>query len=218
MKSISTDMVAYYTARAGEYEKIYERPERQEDLLRLKGKLRELLRGRRVLEVACGTGYWTQIIADAVECVVASDVAEEMLQLARRKTYPPGKVTLIHDDAFDILASGDFTAGFAGFWWSHVPRSRLPAFLSAFHRKLRPNARVVFCDNTFVPDSSRPIIRTDAEGNSYQLRALAGGGKYEVVKNYPELSEIQELLKGQARNISFERLTYYWVLHYELGE
>ena len=53
---------AYYSVRAPVYEAIYEKPERQADLTVLKQLVPSLLAGRDVLEVACGTGYWTQVI------------------------------------------------------------------------------------------------------------------------------------------------------------
>jgi hypothetical protein len=53
----------YYERRAAEYDAIYDKPERQDDLEELKVRLRELFAGRTVLEIAAGTGCWTQHIA-----------------------------------------------------------------------------------------------------------------------------------------------------------
>ena len=69
----------YYAARAGEYEQIYELPERQEDIARLRGMLQALLSGHDVLEVACGTGYWTLPISVTARSILATDVGEEVL-------------------------------------------------------------------------------------------------------------------------------------------
>ena len=68
--------------------------------------------------------------------------------MARAKAYPPRRVRFEQADAYTLEAlTGAFIAGFAGFWWSHVPKARLPGFLSTFHGKLQPGARVVFVDN-----------------------------------------------------------------------
>ncbi len=56
-------LVDYYAKRASEYERIYEKPERQNDLEILRNLFRKTLAGRNVLEIACGTGYWTQVVA-----------------------------------------------------------------------------------------------------------------------------------------------------------
>jgi ubiquinone/menaquinone biosynthesis C-methylase UbiE len=60
---INTDMVAYYAKRASTYEEIYQRPERQDELLTLQVRVQELMEGHDVLELACGTGFWTEQIA-----------------------------------------------------------------------------------------------------------------------------------------------------------
>ena len=58
-----SDLLTYYAARAAEYENVYAKPERQSDLARLRETVPAYFVGRRVLEVACGTGYWTRLIA-----------------------------------------------------------------------------------------------------------------------------------------------------------
>ena len=68
----------YYAARAEEYEQIYELPERQEDIARLRAMLQALFSGHDVLEVACGTGYWTLPISLTARSILATDVGEEV--------------------------------------------------------------------------------------------------------------------------------------------
>lgn len=50
-------LAGYYAARAAEYERIYDKPERQAELQRLRALIPAYLAGRSVLEIACGTGY-----------------------------------------------------------------------------------------------------------------------------------------------------------------
>ena len=49
------DLTAYYRERAAEYDAVYDKPERQDDLARLRALLPPLVAGRSVL-VAWGTG------------------------------------------------------------------------------------------------------------------------------------------------------------------
>ncbi|MCY0725645.1 class I SAM-dependent methyltransferase, partial [Klebsiella pneumoniae] len=89
----------------------YAKPERQADLLLLKKKVSELLSNARVLEVACGTGYWTTVIANAARSVSATDVAEEPMNIARAKAYPKRNVTFVEADAYALPQSlGRFDA------------------------------------------------------------------------------------------------------------
>ena len=216
--AMNNSLKEYYAARAGEYEQIYELPERQEDIARLRAMLQALLAGHDVLEVACGTGYWTLPISLTARSILATDVGEEVLALARQKPYPEGKVRFMLADAFTLVGvDGPFSAGFAGFWWSHVPRSRLGPFLEVFHKKLGPGRLVVFTDNNYVDQSSRPITRQDAEGNTYQLRRLQSGAEFEVVKNFPTEAELRDHLRGIAQDINFTTLTYYWCLSYRVA-
>jgi len=169
-------LLDYYSQRASEYERIYHKPERQADLVRLKDHLRQELSGRRILELACGTGYWTAAIAEVAESIYAIDASDEVLDIARAKRLDPNTVSFARGDAFSPPHDGgEFTAGFAGFWWSHIPLSQLASFLDTFHAALLPGARVVFTDNRYVPGSSTPISRTDDSGNTYQQRPLDNG-------------------------------------------
>lgn len=212
-----TTLLDYYGRRAHEYERIYHKPERQADIARLAEHLRGALRGRRILELACGTGYWTAAIADAAESILATDASEEVLCVARAKGLDPARVSFELADAYNPLRSlRDFTAGFAGFWWSHIPRTRLNAFLERFHSAMRPGARVVFADNRFVQGSSTPICRTDGDGNTYQLRHLQDGSSHEVLKNFPSAEELHEVLKPYSDAIEITRFEYFWCATYDI--
>jgi demethylmenaquinone methyltransferase/2-methoxy-6-polyprenyl-1,4-benzoquinol methylase len=212
------DMVRYYAERAAEYERIYALPERQDDLARLREVVAEFGRGRRVLEVACGTGYWTQALAAGASSVVATDAGDAVLGLARDKGLPAERALFQRVDAFALeQAGGDFEAAFAGFWWSHLARSDVQRFLCGLHARLRAGARVLFLDNRHVEGSSTPIARTDAEGNSYQRRVLANGGTHEVLKNFPSAGEIRSRLAAVGvRSVELVELPYYWYVGYSV--
>jgi 2-polyprenyl-3-methyl-5-hydroxy-6-metoxy-1,4-benzoquinol methylase len=210
----SADLVEYYRRRAREYEAIFAKPERQADLARLRKRIPERLRGARVLEVACGTGYWTEAIAPAAASVLATDLAEEPMRIAESKRYP-GNVEFRRADAYALQGLGRFGAAFAGFWWSHVPLGRIDDFLASLHGCLEPGARVVMLDNRYVPGSSTPISSLDAEGNSYQLRTL-GAAQVRVLKNFPGEAQLHAKLSPHAADFSFTQLQYYWLVEYRL--
>jgi len=208
----SADLVEYYRRRAAEYEAIYAKPERRADLLILKKKLAELLKHVRVLEVACGTGYWTKVVADAAASVTATDVSEEPMHVARAKSWPKNKVTFAEADAYALPASlGRFSAALAAFWWSHVPRQRVGEFLGSLHARLEPGARVLLLDNLYVEGNSTPVVETDVDGNTYQLRDLADGSRFRVLKNYPSKDELR---KVTGRQVHYRALQYYWLAEY----
>jgi SAM-dependent methyltransferase len=213
---LNPGLLEYYGRRAGDYENVYKKPERQFELDVLSHLLRQLLAGEDALEIACGTGYWTAVLAPVVRSIVATDASPETLALARQKPYPAGKVRIELADAYEpATIAGHFTAAVAGFWWSHVPRQELSQFLRSLHRRLDPGARVVFCDNRYVEGSSTPVARKDAAGNTYQLRHLGHGEKYEVLKNFPDATELNKVLRGHGgTDISITELEYFWCAAY----
>jgi SAM-dependent methyltransferase len=215
--SIESSMVHYYAGRAREYERIYEKPERQDDLQRLREFLSRTFAGARVFEVACGTGYWTDVLARAAASIVATDINEKVLALARAKSMDVNKVEFRREDAYALpVLTRRFDGGFAGFWWSHIPQARVQSFLAGFHRALSSGARVVFVDNVYVEGSSTPISRTDKHGNTYQMRRLDDGSQYEVLKNFPTESALRAAVDGMAADVRVDFLRYYWILSYRL--
>lgn len=205
-------MQAYYARRAAEYERIYERPERQRDLARLRAEIPAMFRGERVLEIACGTGYWTPLIAAEAESVLAIDAVADTLDIARRKPCPRGNVVFEQADAYALPAwPRRSSACFAGFWWSHIPVKRIAPFLRGLAERLEPGARVVFLDNRYVEGSSTPVARRDADGNAFQVRRLSDGSTHEVLKNFPTPAELCARLAPFGGEVEVVEYEYYWL-------
>lgn len=210
-------MVQYYARRAGEYESVYQKPERQPDLRLLKGALSRAFCGRDVLEIACGTGYWTRCVARSARSIVAVDLSEEMLERARQKDYGSCEGSLLESDAYGLKrVQGGYGAGFHAFWWSHVPLQRLQSFLRVFHSELRPDAKVLMADNRWVRGSSTTVSRADSEGNTYQIRRLADGSEHEVLKNFPTPEDIRAELRPWTEEPAIRLLQYCWIAEYKV--
>lgn len=202
----------YYARRATEYERIYARPERQADLAALKARIGRMFAGRRVLELACGTGYWTDVIAGSAAQVTALDLNEEVLAVARSKPNA-SKVSFVRGSAYEIPDLGRrHDALFAGFWWSHVPLEKLDGFIADCLSAVAPGALIAFLDNRFVEGSSTPLARRDARGNAYQLRSLDDGSTHEVLKNFPSASELIQRASRHGWGAHVDLLEHYWLL------
>jgi len=209
-------MQAYYAARAAEYDRIYQKPERQTDLRKIETWLPATLAGSSVLEIACGTGYWTRFYASRCPQVVALDSAAETLGIARTRR-PHERVSFVVGDAYRIpVQPRKFDAGFAGFWWSHIPLGRIREFLVGFHAALRPGAKVIFLDNRFVEGSSTPLSECDSDGNTYQARRLADRSIHRVLKNFPTREELVRVLSPFASQVEYHEWEYYWAVEYGL--
>ena len=209
--AVARDMVDYYKRRAAYYERVYFKPERQADLREMEAWVARQFAGRRVLEVACGTGWWTVHGARDAADWLATDLNPETMDLARAKALP-ASVRLAEADAYALtdLPGSPFDAAFAGCWVSHIPLARLSSWVDTLHAALQPGARVVVLDNSFVQCSSTPITRHDADGNSYQNRTLDDGSVHEVLKNFPSADELRGRLGARARDFAWTDWTHYW--------
>jgi 2-polyprenyl-3-methyl-5-hydroxy-6-metoxy-1,4-benzoquinol methylase len=206
------NLADYYAKRAAEYERIYAKPERQPDLEALRARIGKMFAGRRVLELACGTGYWTDVIAGSAAQVTALDLNEEVLAVARAKPNA-SKVSFVRGSAYEIPDLGRrHDALFAGFWWSHVPLEKLDGFIADCLSAVAPGSLIAFLDNCYVEGSSTALARRDSRGNSYQLRSLDDGSTHEVLKNFPTESELIQRVSRMGWGANVELLDYYWLL------
>lgn len=110
----------------------------------------------------------------------------------------------------------DFSGGFCGFWWSHIPKDKKRDLLYVFHSHLISGARVIMVDNRYAEGSSTLISRNDRQGNTFQLRTLRDGSVHEILKNFPLKPELEKDLDGFAREIQVTFFDYYWMVNYQI--
>ncbi len=211
-------MQDYYNRRAQEYEQIYHRndPSRQAELDMLSRAMCSALSGLDVLEVACGTGFWTERVASSVSRILATDASEETLEIASGKSLPPG-VQFALANAYDLGAVGTgFTGGLANFWFSHVPKDRVSDFLTGFHARLQPGAHVFMADNCYQEGVGGDLVTIPGQADSYKRRLLADGSEHMVLKNYYSAEELSGIFSRYSDNLQVNVGTHYWWLTYEL--
>ena len=86
-------MQTYYGKRAPVYDRSmgYDNPETIESLAPVIGRIQDLLRGRNVLEIACGPGFWTGIVSEVAESVLATDYNASTLGSGAKQTHGLGQ-------------------------------------------------------------------------------------------------------------------------------
>jgi ubiquinone/menaquinone biosynthesis C-methylase UbiE len=204
--ALIAEMELYYARRADVYDASmgYDNLEVVRSLQPVIDALCDEMRGRTVLEIACGPGFWTQRVAELARFIVASDYNESTLSRARAKPIAADRVSFVRADAYELSSiTQTFTGAFAVDWLAHVPASRLHDFLDGLHRKLEPGARVAFCDQT--PRSSSITGLHDAEGNHLQERDLPDGSRYRVIKHFFSDAELRDILARYADDITIRR-------------
>jgi 2-polyprenyl-3-methyl-5-hydroxy-6-metoxy-1,4-benzoquinol methylase len=168
--------LAYYRARAPEYDEVYAEPGFQA----LTELVEELPIGGDVLELACGTGQWTVRLARRAARLTAVDGAPEMLEIARRRVEAAGLTAVFQqEDLFAWRPRRRYDTVFFAFWLSHVPPSRFAGFWAAVAGAVRPGGRVVFVD---TDAAERQTERAAPGGRETVLRTLRDGSEHEVVK------------------------------------
>lgn len=212
---MNLDIVSYYKDRATEYEKIYSKPERQSDLLFTEQILQDSFADKDVYEIACGTGFWTQKICATAKTVLATDINDTVLEVARLKNYSPAKVDFQTADIFNLAKINKHESLFGGFIWSHIKLQDLSRFIDIANSLVKNGGTIVFIDNNYVEGSNHPVTDTDNFGNTYQTRKLENKTTHKVLKNFPTEIFIRKLLKSRATDINFINLQYYWILKYK---
>jgi demethylmenaquinone methyltransferase/2-methoxy-6-polyprenyl-1,4-benzoquinol methylase len=176
VQALVAEQVAYYRAHAPDYDN---------DIAGLhpdwSQSIDELPITGDVLELACGSGRWTPLLAARARSVTAVDAAPEMLALASQRVRDL-PVALIEADVFAWEPARRYDTVFFAFWLTHVPPARFAAFWSMAGMALAPGGRVCFLDDSsreraserFVPDQATPAV----------WRRLRDGSEHRVVKVY----------------------------------
>ncbi|WP_442602240.1 methyltransferase domain-containing protein [Paenibacillus sp. KN14-4R] len=220
IKQETNQMQAYYGARANEYEAIYHRedPEFQAELTLVGEAMKRTLANRHVLEVACGTGYWTQIAMNTVKYIMGIDIRPEVLEIAKSKEMPASQVQFTLGDAYELSSISDsFDAGLANCWFSHIPKNKLDDFLQGFHRKLGSGAAVFMMDNVYVAGRGGELLVKENCEDTFKLRQLADGSQHEILKNYYTKEELLEIFKPYAKDLKVFVGNSFWYVSYTVA-
>jgi len=210
-------MREYYDQRAGEYDEWYLRTGRfagrshadrwHAEVAQLRGCVQSFGHGR-LLEIAAGTGWWTQYLARRAKVTVVDYAPAMLAQLGARLSAQGLRVARVRGDAYRLpLAAKSFDCGFFGFWLSHVPYVRLPEFLAELRRVIRPGSEVMVID-------SAPTEAEQTPGAEFMHeRILNDGTRHAVLKilHTPETMAAALAPLGRIRDASTTGKFFTWV-------
>jgi demethylmenaquinone methyltransferase/2-methoxy-6-polyprenyl-1,4-benzoquinol methylase len=215
---------AYYRARAREYDTWwqgrgqYDRSTQQQAAWQRQVDLvAEALAGLDpsgdVLELAGGTGWWTERLARAARHLTVVDSSPEVIELNRARVRSSA-VDYVVADLFTWQPERTYDMVFSSFWISHVPRRRAPAFWDLVRRCLGPGGCTFFVDNrkeTSGPEGGDPTVAQYLP--DLHVRHLADGTQYRVVKVRYEPDELSSLLTSlgwEAEVAGTQDFVYGW--------
>jgi 2-polyprenyl-3-methyl-5-hydroxy-6-metoxy-1,4-benzoquinol methylase len=168
------EQIDYYGRGAAEYDAGYGDPDEAD--ARIAALVERVRPSGDVLEIAPGTGIWTEKLVRLARTVTAVDAAPEMIQQARRRLRGHD-IGFVRSDVFDWVPSRRFDMVFFAFWLSHVPSVSFAPFWSLIGQWLADDGRVVFVDEqvgeaakeVYLPDSSEIVMRHLADGSFHQI-------------------------------------------------
>jgi len=198
------EQIAYYRARAGEYDEWFLRKGRYdhgpEANARWFDEVAEVARAvdalapyGDVLELAAGTGLWTERLLRHATSVTAIDTSPEVLALNRQRVGA-GRVRYIKADIFDWQPDRTYDVVFFSFWLSHVPPERFDAFWKLVRACLAPEGRAIFVDSRYSQQSTAVDHTLEGEQAITMTRRLNDGREYRIVKIYYQPEELARRL------------------------
>lgn len=184
--------IDYYRERAGEYDEWFLRqgrydhgPERNAqwfaEVSEVAAALDAFAPRGDMLELACGTGLWTQYLTRYAESVTALDSSPEALALNHARVADP-KVSYIEADLFTWQPDRQYDVVFFSFWLSRVPPESFAAFWDMVRRALAPDGRVFFVDSLYAESSTARDHQLPDQRETVLTRRLNDGREYEIVK------------------------------------
>lgn len=221
MDDLLASQKAYYRARASEYDAWFLRQGRYDrgeahkerweaEVRRLEEALADFGPSGDIIELACGTGWWTERLAAYGDTLTAVDAAPEVIALNKeRLAGKPARYVLA--DLFTWEPEPRFDTVFFSFWLSHVPPERFEAFWGMVRRCLKPGGRVFFIDSLHTPEgTAKDHVLNGAEATTV-MRRLDDGRTFDIIKVFYEPARLEAQLETLGWRAEVRRTETFFV-------
>jgi 2-polyprenyl-3-methyl-5-hydroxy-6-metoxy-1,4-benzoquinol methylase len=203
---VLADQIDYYRRRAGEYDATA-----YGDVAAARNRIARLIAGMRptghVLEIACGTGLWTEALAELADTVTAIDAAPEVVEIASDRVRS-ANVSFEVADVFSWTPGTRFDVIFFSAWLSHVPTDRFDQFWRLLRGLLADDGRVLFIDEHVDERGKEAYV---AGRDEIVERRLRDGGTFRVIKNFVDPQRLELRLRRLGWDCSIRRDGSDWV-------
>lgn len=221
---VLADQIAYYRARAGEYDEWWFRTGRYDrgadfnsqwhaETAAVEEALASWLAAARpaqVLELACGTGLFTRLIAPRVERLTAVDASPEVIAINRARVGADN-VDYHEADLFSWRPKQRYDAVFFSFWLSHVPDDRFADFWRLVDGALAPAGAVYLIDSAFDPTSTAKDHVLPGRETGIVTRKLNDGREFKIVKVFYEPAALAAKLEPLGWHASLSQTARYFI-------
>ena len=220
------EQINYYKARANEYDEWFYRIGRYDygveinqrwfaEVEIIRNALREQDKCQSILELACGTGIWTQELIEIGEQITCVDASEEMIQINQQKLNGNDKNINIEYQQLDVFSwqpQAQYDLIFFAFWLSHVPPIMVNEFLQKVRRSVKPQGKLFIIDSLFSQTSHAKNHHSRNERDINQKRKLNNGQTFEVFKIYYQQDSLKDkLIQAGFQNIDVKTTDNYFI-------
>lgn len=222
-RDLLEEQKAYYRARASEYDDwflrkgVYDGGAQENrrwfaEVAAVRGALQSFRPAGEVLELACGTGWWTEELASYADRLTAVDASPEVLELNRARVGGDGRIEYVLADVFEWEPPKTYDVVFFGFWLSHVPPNRFARFWERVRAALKTDGRVFLVDSLQRSTAVRMSRPAEEDPANVEIRTLGDGREFRVVKVRYDPTRLQADLAAlgwQGRIARTERFFLY---------
>lgn len=205
-------MLRYYDERASEYEEAYvlgtgtasipDPKVFQAEAALLAGIVERFAYGR-LIDLACGTGYWLPHYAERCSSITLFDQSERMLNECKRKIAALGisdRCSLVCGDFFDHqFDRSSYDCALIGFLLSHLTEPQERVVFDTLESMLDTSGRFLIFDSAWSTERARFNAKAER-----QTRRLNDGSCFEVYKRYFGIDDISAWAKRYGLTISIE--------------
>jgi SAM-dependent methyltransferase len=223
-RDVLNDQIAYYRARAGEYDEWWFRTGRYDrgadfnaqwhaETAAVEAALGSWLAARRpanVLELACGTGLFTRLIAPRVARLTAVDASIEVIEINRARVGADS-ADYVQADLFAWRPTQRYDAIFFSFWLSHVPDGRFAAFWELVAAALAPGGAVYLIDSAFDPTSTAKDHVLPGREAGIVTRKLNDGREFSIVKVFHQPAALGAKLEPLGWEADLSQTSRYFI-------
>jgi demethylmenaquinone methyltransferase/2-methoxy-6-polyprenyl-1,4-benzoquinol methylase len=213
------EQIEYYRARAPEYDQWWFREGRYDrdhndawlaDISEAAAALNLFRPTGRVLELACGTGIWTERLVRYADHITALDASPEVLALNAQRVGSTA-VQYIQADLFEWQPTDAFDVVFFSFWLTHVPAERFETFWDLVARCLKPGGRVFFVDSRREPTSTAADHSLPEVSSSIATRRLNDGREFRIYKVFYDPEELATHLALLGWRVEVKETARYFI-------
>jgi 2-polyprenyl-3-methyl-5-hydroxy-6-metoxy-1,4-benzoquinol methylase len=220
-RSLLDDQIRYYQARANEYDDWFFRRGRWDrgqelnehwfnEVEQVRAELQRFNPKGNVLEIACGTGLWTEYLVHYADRVTALDAVPEVIKINRARVNSPN-VHYLQADIFAWQPEERYDVVFFGFWLSHVPPALFKSFWNLVGTALKPDGRVFFVDSGYNPASTAKDHQLEGKESTMVNRRLNDGREFRIVKIFYQPAALTRQLAEMGWDFHIAQTPAYFI-------